>query len=148
MFSAIGTIFGNLFGTAAAGERIIDGISNAADKVIYTEEEQAEDAAKARTEGLAVYTEWLKSTTGSRLARRFIALGVTGIWGIEHLTSVSLGVISVFATDAEKWTQASEMLAAYARDNNALVGVVLLFYFGGPPAMEAANGMVQKWVSK
>ena len=141
-------ILGSLFGSKGAGEAIINGVTNAADKLIYTSEEKAEAAAKARTEGFTVYMKWLESTSGSRLARRFIALMVTGIWALEHLASVTLGVYSVWAVDKDKFTEASEMLAAHASDNNALVGVVLLFYFGGPAAMEGTKGLVNKWVGK
>ncbi|MBA1446519.1 MAG: hypothetical protein M3H12_14500 [Chromatiales bacterium] len=139
---------GSLFGTAKAGETIVEGISNAADKLFYTDEEQAEDAAKARTEGFGVYMAWLESTSGSRLARRVIALMVTGIWATEHMMSVALGSYAVFATDPVKWERVSAMLAGNATENNALVGVVLLFYFGGPAAMEGVKGLVDRWVKR
>ena len=141
-------ILGSLFGSKGAGEAIIEGVTNAADKLFYTDEEKADAGAKARTEGFTVYMKWLESTSGSRLARRFIALMVTGIWAMEHLASVVLGVVSVWAENAGKFTEASVMLASHAAENNALVGVVLLFYFGGPAAMEGTKGLVDKWVSR
>lgn len=139
---------GSLFGSQTVGEKLIDNISSAADKLVYTSEEKAEDAAKARSEGFRVYMTWLESTSGSRLARRFLALGVAGIWGIEHLASVSTGVFAPFADDVTKWERISQMLADHASNNNALVGVVLLFYFGGPAAMEGVKGLVSRWVGK
>ena len=142
------SFLGSLFGTQAAGARIVDGIAQAADKLIYTTEEKAEDAARARSEGFAVYTEWLKSTSGSRLARRMIALATVGTWVTEHLFSVALSVASVFAADPDQLQRASKILADNASDNNALVGVVLLFYFGGPVAMDGVKGLVNRWVNK
>ncbi|MCP5136586.1 MAG: hypothetical protein H6981_07290 [Gammaproteobacteria bacterium] len=139
---------GSLFGSAKAGERIVDGAINAVDKLFYTDEEKAEAAASARSEGFKVYMAWLESTSGSRLARRFIALIVVMIWASEHLASVLAGGLAVFATDPVKWERVSVMLAGHASDNNALVGVVLLFYFGGPAATDAARGLVEKWVGK
>jgi hypothetical protein len=141
-------MIGRLFGSQKAGEAIIDGVSNGVDKMFYTDEEKAEDAAKARTEGMQVYMKWLESTSGSRLARRIIALLVTGIWALEHLSSVTLGVVGVFVENADKFIEASEMLATHAQENNTLVGVVLLFYFGGPAAVDGVKGLVQKWVNK
>jgi len=140
--------FGSLFGTSKAGEKIIDGISSAADKLVYTSEEKAEDAATARSEGFAVYTAWLESTSGSRLARRMIALTVVSVWSSEHIGSVILGLISAFAINPSQFEKASQMLATNATENNALVGVVLLFYFGGPAAMEGIKGLVEKWTGK
>lgn len=139
---------GRLFGGSKAGEKIIDGVSSAADKLFYTDEEKAEAGVKARSEGYAVYMAWLKSTTGSRIARRLIALITTGIWAMEHIGAVITAQFAVFAEDPGRWTAVSESLAGYAADNNSLVGVVLLFYFGGPAATDAARGLVTKWVSK
>lgn len=142
------TFLGSLFGSSKAGEAIVDGISSAADKLFYTDEEKAVDAAKARSEGFRVYMTWLESTSGSRLARRVIALMVTGIWATEHLASVVLGAYAALAADPAKWERVSAMLAGHAAENNALVGVVLLFYFGGPAATEGVKGLVERWVTK
>ena len=152
--------FGRLFGSAKAGEKIVDGIVQATDKIWYTEEEKADAAAKAKSEGYQVYMKWLESTSGSRIARRFLALIVTGIWALEHVASVFLGVLAVFVENkvsvdnaaavvqANVFTEASKMLADQAYNNNALVGVVLLFYFGGPAAVTASQGLVEKWVNR
>lgn len=144
---------GKLFGSEKAGEALVSSVSNGIDKMFYTSEEKAEDVAKARTEGLQVYMEWLRSTSGSRLARRFIALIVTGTWAMEHIMSVIFDTFAVFTNDtgamtAAKFTEASTRLAEHAQDNSSLVGVVLLFYFGGPAAVDGVKGLVQKWTNK
>jgi len=144
MFSMIG----KLFGSSKAGETLVSGIASAADKLVYTSEEKADDAAKMRTEGYGVYMKWLESTSGSRLARRCIALVVVGVWAFEHMASIVMGTIAPFVDKPDAFIVASEFLSEAALENNALVGVVLLFYFGGPTAMEASKGMVQKWVNK
>lgn len=139
------SFLGSLFGSSETGVKLVSDITDAVDKMFHTDQEKAEAVAQARREGYSVYMEWLKSTSGSRVARRLLALTVTGIWAIEHLSSVVLGVISVFVQDGKKLTEASEMLAGHAHDNNALVGVVLLFYFGGPAAIDGVKGLVGKW---
>jgi hypothetical protein len=148
-------IFGKLFGSSAAGEKIIDGVSNGIDKLWYTKEEKAEDQAKReeradamRVKGYEVYMSWLESTTGSRIARRVIAIMITGIWALEHVSAIVLRTASVFVDEPTKWAQAAEMLSQTAYDNNSLVGVVLLFYFGGPVGIEGVKGLVSKWVDK
>lgn len=139
---------GSLFGTSAAGERIVDGVANAADKLFYTDEEKAEAAAAARTEGYQVYMKWLESTSGSRIARRLLALSVTGVWMLEHIASVGFHITAIFSDSPDNPIKAAEALSTYANNNNSLVGVVLLFYFGGPAATDAARGLVEKWASR
>jgi len=139
---------GRMFGSDKAGAAIIDNVSSGIDKIWYTEEEKAEDQAQAKREGMAVYMKWLESTSGSRVARRLIALMVTGIWVIEHLGAVMAGVGGIWADDPTKLNETSRMLADHATNNNTLVGVVLLFYFGGPAAIDASKGMIERWTSK
>ena len=147
------SIFANMFGTAEIGTTLITKISAGIDSLVHTDQEQSEAEAAARTEGYAVYMKWLESTSGSRLARRYLAVLVTGIWGMEHVTGVILRVCSMFTDSAgtmtsTKFIEASKYLTETATENNALVGVVLLFYFGGPAATDAVKGMVTKWSSK
>jgi hypothetical protein len=142
-----------MFGSAKAGEALIENVSSGIDKLWYTSEEKAEDAAQAKREGMAVYMKWLESTSGSRIARRLIALVVTGIWAVEHVMSVLFETMAVFTNDAgvltsAKFIEASNSLSSHANDNNALVGVVLLFYFGGPAAIDGVKGLVGKWANK
>ena len=49
MFSFIG----KMFGSSKAGEKIIDGVTTGIDKLWYTDEEKAGDAAQAKREGMA-----------------------------------------------------------------------------------------------
>lgn len=156
-----------MFGSEKAGEALVDGISSSIDKIWYTDEEKADAVAVARTEGFAVYTEWLKSTSGSRLARRFLAIIVTGPWAFAHTLSMLLDALAPFISGTEeiaelvhgevtmmtvmtsdKYIAAANSLSANASENNSLVGVVLMFYFGGPVAGDAIGKMVTKWVDK
>lgn len=145
--------WGRLFGTGDAAEALVDNISNGVDKLFYTAEEKAEDAAAARTEGFAVYAEWLRSTSGSRIARRFIALIVTGVWAMLFTMAAAMRAASVFTNDVgavttDKFIDASTLMREDAWEISPLLGVVLLFYFGGPAATTAVQGLVQKWVNR
>ena len=54
------SFLGKLFGTDKAGEKLVDGATSAIDKIWYTEEEKAEDAAQAKREAAAVYISGLR----------------------------------------------------------------------------------------
>jgi hypothetical protein len=153
MFSFIG----KMFGTDKAGEAIIDGVTSGIDKLWYTEEEKAEDAAQARREGMAVYMEWLKSTSGSRIARRLIALMITGSYFLQLTIAQALTLAAIWEERTilpdgtlapSRLTEAASLLFSWAAEGGALVGVVLLFYFGGPAAIEASKGLITRWVAK
>ncbi len=137
-----------MFGSGDAAEQVVGHIASGVDSLFYTDQEEASDKAQARREGYAVYMEWLKSTSGSRVARRLIALLVTGIWAIEHIASVICGTVAIWSADKAPYIEASDMFARHATENNTLVGVVLLFYFGGPAAIDGVKGLVSKWSDK
>lgn len=159
------SFLGRLFGSSKAGEKLIDGAISAVDKVWYTPEEKAEDAAKAKTEIMNVYMKWLESTSGSRIARRVIAFMVCGPWSLAQVLSLIIDALTPFINGTEKvfqmvdgkivetivlsstkWDAAAQSLHDNASANNELVGVVLLFYFGGPVAVDGMKGLVDKWI--
>jgi hypothetical protein len=74
----IGSVIGKLFGTDKAAVSAVDGLKNGLDKLIYTKEEIAEDAAADVSEARKMFIEWMRTTSGQNLARRLIALIVTG----------------------------------------------------------------------
>jgi len=140
-------LLGNLFGGVKAGEKIIDGVSNGIDKMFYTDEEKADDGAKARSEGMTVYMEWLRSTSGSRLARRLLSLGTFSIWSVEHIAAMGFKLAYIWIP-TEQLLAAGKLMTEQANNDNSIMGVVLLFYFGGPVAADAITGLVTKWVGK
>lgn len=145
----IGGVLGRIFGADKAGEAIINNASNAIDKVFYTKEEQAEDRAKAKTELLTVYMKWLESTSGSRIARRLLALGSFLIWAVEHAIATIFSVSAIWsANNAEMLLASAEIMREQAQSNNALVAVVFGFYFGGPVAVDVTKNLLTKWAEK
>lgn len=149
-FSAAGAVLGNLFGTPKAAERMVENVSAGIDKLVYTDEEKAEAAAKARTEALAVYNKWLEATSGSRLARRFLALAFTMPWVLEMLLSTCMQTLApwVSAERAEALRASAETLVQAAMGNNTIIGVILAFYFGGPVAVDALKSALVKWTQR
>ncbi len=140
--------FGKLFGTEAATKTLIDNVSSGLDSLIYTDQEKAADIAEARKEGRAVVMEWLRSTSGSRLARRLIALIVVAPWALQQLAAQVVGIAAIWADTPEQLERTAQLLFDAAQKNNALVGVVLLFYFAGPAGIDASRALITKWVDK
>lgn len=145
-----------MFGSQKAGEKIIDGVTNGIDKLWYTDEEKAGDAAQAKREGMAVYMKWLESTSGSRIARRLLAVGAFSIWAVEHITAVVMRVLSNWFGDVttvtdgvsvtiNKLSLSADFLTATALQMQTLVAVVFAFYFGGPVLVDASANMLKKW---
>lgn len=90
-------IFGAIFGSPANTEKVIDGAKNGLDKLFYTDEEKA-DAAKEVREW---FIEYLKATQPQNLARRFIAITVTLLWGFLILTGVAAFSVEVMLGTSE-----------------------------------------------
>jgi len=145
--SAAGDVLGNLFGTSKAAEKMVDHLSNGLDKLVYTDEEKAEARAKARSEALRTYSRWLEATTGSRLARRFLAFAFTGPWVLETTAATVLRAVAPWAGDARAklLADSADALWAAAMQNNLLVGTILAFYFGGPVVMDSMKGAIVRW---
>ena len=76
--SAVGAFFGRLFGTDEALNKVMDTGRELLDDAFYTDQEEAQDRAAARSEARAMVVEWTSSTTGSRLARRGLAFDRAG----------------------------------------------------------------------
>ena len=84
------SFWGKLFGTEKALNGIVDGVTNGLDALVYTDEEKAADAAADRSEARKMVVGWMAATQGQNLARRLIALSITGTWLGMYLISVLL----------------------------------------------------------
>lgn len=144
-------VLGQLFGSAEAGKTVLDGVVDGVDKLFYTDEEKSEDAQKARTEGFNVYMKWLESTSGSRVARRLLAIGAFSIWAAEHLAATAVRGFAIFVDNPEmtaKLLELSTVVGQQAAQNNTLVGLVFAFYFGGPVVADSVAPAVKNWMGR
>lgn len=124
---------GKLFGTDKAAASLVDNISSGLDKLVYTNQEQAADIAKSVTEGRQVLLEWLRSTSGSNLARRLIALIVTGIWALQY--TVSMVLLALVPWLPEYSDQMRLSAISLQQSGDAVSGAMMLvlgFYFAAP----------------
>jgi len=138
---------GKLFGSDKAAASLIDNVSSGIDKLYYSSEEKEEDKAKALRDGNIVYMEWLKSTSGSAIARRFIAIVVTLVWAAQYVGSLALSAIAPWMTDAatiEAMMKSADVLQNNGEQGNAAFMVVLSFYYLG----NKGDSLIQAAVSK
>ena len=145
------SFFGRLFGTEKALEGVVNGVSKSLDALIYTDEEKANEAARDRSEARRMVVDWLAATQGQNLARRLIALAVTGVWLGMYLISVLAGMFAVFtnnsgAITAEKFDQVSALAQKAAFDMNPAVMLILAFYFAAPHMGDIAKAVTSRFV--
>lgn len=149
MFSTIAGFVGKLFGSDTATTAFLDHVSSGVDKLYYSAEEKADDKAAAAKEANTAYIEWLKATSGSNLARRFIAVVVTLIWSSQYAFSMICSCIApwVDVDTARALMETAATLQANGDQGNAAFMAVLGFYMLGShaaPMFEAATKMFTK----
>lgn len=144
------SFWGKLFGTEKALNGIVDGVTNGLDALVYTDEEKAADAAADRSEARKMVVQWMAATQGQNLARRLIALSITGVWLSMYLLSVFCAMVAVFANadgvvTAEKINQVGTIAKGAAMDMNPAVMLILAFYFAAPHMGDIAKAVTGKF---
>ena len=124
-------ILSTLFPGPAAIGKVVETGAGLLDKAFYTQQEQAEDAAKARAALADQYIRWLEATQGSAVARRLIALIIVSLWSTTWLAALLCEVAAPWvAPDVVPQLRTSgEALRAAAGEMNTPLGLVLAFYF-------------------
>lgn len=145
----IGGFLGKVFGTDKALAGVVDGVSNGLDKLIYTDEEKAEDKAKATTEARQMVVDWMRATQGQNLARRLIALSITAVWLSMYLLAVLMNMVAVFTNNegvltSDKLGEVSTIATNSAMDMNPAVMLILAFYFAAPHMGDIAKAAIGK----
>jgi len=144
------SFWGKLFGTEKALNGIVDGVTNGLDALVYTDEEKAADAAADRSEARKMVVQWMAATQGQNLARRLIALSITGVWLSMYLLSVLCAMVAVFTdttgvVTAEKINQVGTIAKGAAMDMNPAVMLILAFYFAAPHMGDIAKAVTGKF---
>lgn len=147
------SFWGKLFGTEKALDAAIDGVSKGLDALVYTDEEKAHDAASERSEARKMVVGWMVATQGQNLARRLIALSITGVWLSMYLVSVLSSMVALFVNSEGVVTAAkvdSVGVIAYnaAADMNPAVMLILAFYFAAPHMGEIAKAVTGKFAKE
>lgn len=138
------SFWGRLFGTDKALEAVVDGVSNGLDKLVYTDEEKAQDAAQDRSQARKMIVEWMTATQGQNLARRLIALSVTGTWLGQYLIAQALSLAAIFIDKSDKIESAAALMRAGAAEMDGAVMLILGFYFAAPYMGKIVNFATNK----
>lgn len=144
MFGLIGKIFGS--DKALGG--IVSGVTNGLDKLTYTSEEKADDAAKERTEARQMLIKWMEASQGQNLARRFIAISTTIVWLAQFVIAQALSVVAIFLDDGSKLYEAAGVLRTGVTDIMPAVMLILGFYFAAPYMGGIAKAVTGKFVQE
>jgi len=144
------SFWGKLFGTEKALSGIVDGVTNGLDALVYTDEEKASDAAADRSEARQMVVGWMAATQGQNLARRLIALSITGVWLSMYLLSVLCAMVAVFTNSAgvvtaEELTAVGVIAESAGADMNPAVMLVLAFYFSAPRVGDIAKAVTSRF---
>jgi len=145
MLSILSSTLGRVFGTDKAVSRVVDHTANALDKLIYTDEEEAEAKAQAVTEARSMVIEWMKATSGQNLARRLLAMVITLVWVSQYVAMMSLSVIAVWLENGDKCNASSQIIGGYAENMNGAMMLILGFYFAAPHLSSVAGVALKKF---
>ena len=137
--------FGKLFGTDEATKEVIGAVKDGVDALWYTDEEKAQDYAAAKVEGHKFIIDWLKSTTGSRVARRVIALTVTGLWTTQFVIAQILSVVLIWVDDPKPYDASVVAIQSNMDQTTGAMMLVLGFYFAAPHMGELAKAALVKF---
>ncbi len=134
---------GRLFGSPKAIGDTIESVSKGFDKLIYTKEEKAEDAAKAITEARMMTVKWMESTQGQNLARRLIALMITVGWLLLFFARIGLAIAGVWV-DGDELERSAEIISDSIDQMTGAVMLILGFYFAAPHLGSIVQGAMGK----
>ena len=145
------TLLGRIFGGKKAAESLVDTGLGLIDKAFYTKEEKAQDHLQYRIETAKAVTAWLQTSGGPNLARRFIAMGIFGMWFALWATSVVIDIISIWILDPfirESMQQVIQRTKEYAGDITPEFMLVLGYYFAAPQLDKFISPLAEKIARK
>jgi hypothetical protein len=140
------SFIGKLFGSDQALGKIVDTAKDLVDESFYTDQEQAKAKAGEAARGMVI--DWVAASTGSRLARRFIAFSITGTWLAMYWLSTTLSIAAVWAEDELSLSQLQQSSAIADAAGQQMVSAVMLilgFYFAAPYMGDIASVALKKF---
>jgi len=126
------SFWGKLFGSSDSVNSMVDGVKNGLDAMFYTDEEKAIDGAKERSEARSMVVKWMSATQGQNLARRFLAMVISGVWLLQYIGSMALSIGSIWVEEPDKLIESSKVIAESADSMTGAMMLILGFYFAAP----------------
>lgn len=141
------SLFGKIFGSDKALDKVVDTAGKLVDEAFYTKEEKALDLAKAQTEARGMIVEWMRATEGQRLSRRLIALSITGMWLFMFMIAAALDVAAIWVSQetAIQVVASSASLDERTGIMSTAVTIILGFYFSAPFMGDISKAALEKF---
>ena len=140
---------GKMFGSEKALSGIVDGVSKGLDALVYTNEEKAQDAAKERSEARGMVVQWMQSTQGQNISRRFIAISTTLVWLSMIIIGFCVSIAGVWVIDdVDKLAQTIDIVETTRDDMSPVVMLVFGFYFAAPHMGKMAQAFIDNRAAK
>ena len=142
-------LLGKIFGSEKALGSLVKNGARALDKLYYTKEEKADDAAKHREKARDQVIDFMRATQGQNIARRLIALIIIGIWATFYVTGMLLVIVAVFNdANADNLKEAAVIINESISDVEAIMMLVIAFYFGAPHVDSVLKAVTDRMARK
>lgn len=125
-------LLGSIFGSPKAVTGVVESVTSGIDALVYTDEEKATDAAKERAAARGMLVQWMDTTKGQNLARRFLAMIITGVWLFQYIASMGLDVAAIFVSNPDALARSSVVIGDRADGMTGAMMLILGFYFAAP----------------
>jgi len=148
MANPLVSLVGKVLGTEKALERTVESVTKGLDALVYTDEEKAQEASKERSEARSMVVEWMTATQGQNLARRIIALTITGTWLSQYLMAQFLSMAGIWIEKSEQILEAATLMQNGADSMGSPVMLILAFYFAAPHMGQIINPIMSNMAKK
>lgn len=144
MFGLV-SLFGKMFGSDKAIDKVMSGLGKAVDSAVFTPQERAHMVAQSQE----LLVDWAKGTSsGQNLARRFIAMVVVLTWMGMYVVTILVKLAAVWASDqyTDRLSQSSDTINELISGLNPIVAVIITFYFALPAMGQVASTAMNRFL--
>ena len=144
MWSFLGKLFSSDEAIKSTASALRDGL----DALVYTDEEKATDAALQRTEARQMLLRWMESTQGQNIARRFLAVSLSMMWGTIYGVQIVISAVApwVDGETSVKLMQSAAVLGESAMQLNGAMMLILAFYFAAPHMSDIIKPAMNRFI--
>ena len=125
-------------------------IERAGDALVYTSEEKANDRDKMVKHKDTMIANWIESSKGANMSRRFLAFLVGGIWGFLFIFSWISQQMAVWSKTVtkEKLELMQSINEPFLEQATGGMLLVLGFYFAAPYMGQIVKTAVDKFTGR
>lgn len=138
---------GKMFASDKALESGLGMLERAGDALVYTDEEKANNRDSMIKHKDNLVANWIESSKGANIARRFLAVLVGGIWAFLLLFSWISQQYAVWSdkVTADKLEQMKLINDSFLEQATGGMMLILAFYFAAPYMGAIVEGAMAKF---